>query len=154
MIELHLCLRTHSQQLPSVLAALQSLERQAKLERGCVAVYLLVECYDPQNLCYTEMWDTEDNLCLMLCTEHFTRLAELMEMAAEPPVLDFRTITAIRGLEFAQQARHGHKESAFIVDSGKGSYPESEVNAPRVHGKVTGPQPWKVATVPAWLDLS
>ncbi len=141
MIELHLCLRSHSQRLPSLLAALQSLERQAKLERGCVEVHLFAECHDPRSLYYSEMWDTEENLCLMLCSEHFTRLAELMETATEPPVLDFRTIAAIRGLEFAQQARHNHEESTFTFDSGSDAYPEPEVNAPLIHGKVTGPQP-------------
>jgi quinol monooxygenase YgiN len=139
MIELHLCLRSHSQRLPSLLGALQSLERQAKLERGCVEVHLFAECHDPRSLYYTEMWDTEENLCLMLCSEHFTRLAELMETAAEPPVLDFRTIAAIRGLEFAQQARHNHEESAFTFDSGSDSYPEPKVNTPLAQDKAAGP---------------
>jgi hypothetical protein len=39
----------------------------------------------------------------------FTHLVALMELAAEPPVLDFRTISAICGLEFARQARHDHE---------------------------------------------
>ena len=139
MIELRLYLRTHPQRISLLLAALQSLERQAKLERGCLEVHLFAECHDPHNLCYTEAWDTEENLGLMLCSEHFTRLAELMETATEPPALDFRTITVIRGLEFAQQARHSHKENAFTFDSGSDSYPEPKVNAPLVHGQVTGP---------------
>ncbi len=141
MIELHLCLRSHSQRLASLLVALQTLEREAKLERGCVETHLFAECRDPRILCYTEMWDTEENLCLMLCSERFTRLAELMETAAEPPVLDFRTIAAIRGLEFAQQARYGHKEVAFTFDSGSDAHPEPEVNTPLAHGQVTGSQP-------------
>ncbi len=103
--------------------------------------HLFTECHDPRSLYYSEMWDTEENLCLMLCSEHFTRLAELMETAAEPPVLDFRTIAAIRGLEFAQQARYSHKEVMFTFDSGSDAYPEPEVNAPLVHGNATGPQP-------------
>jgi quinol monooxygenase YgiN len=110
MIELRLYLRIPPKRASSLLVALQALERQTQLQRGCVETHLFAECRDPQNLCYTEMWDTEENLCLMLCSEHFTRLAELMETAAEPPVLDFRTITAIRGLEFARQARHGRSD--------------------------------------------
>jgi quinol monooxygenase YgiN len=123
MIELRLCLRTHSQQTRSLLAALQSLARLARLARGCLEVHLFTESQDPRNLCYTEAWDTEENLCSMLCSEHFTRLAELMETAVEPPVLDFRTITAIRGLEFAQQARQDQNEGVFTLDSGDDSYP-------------------------------
>lgn len=139
MMELRLYLRTTSKRTPALLAALQALERQAKLQRGCLETHLFADSRDPRILCYIEMWDTEENLGLMLCSEHFTRLAELMETAVEPPTLDFRTITAIRGLEFAQQARHSHKENAFTFDSGSDSYPEPKVNAPLVHGKVTGP---------------
>jgi quinol monooxygenase YgiN len=123
MIELRLYLQPPPQRTESLLTALQSLARLARLARGCLEVHLFTESQDPRNLCYTEAWDTEENLCLMLCSEHFTRLAELMETAVEPPVLDFRTITAIRGLEFAQQARQGQNEGAFTLGSGDDSYP-------------------------------
>jgi quinol monooxygenase YgiN len=123
MIELRLCLRAPRRRTQSLVAALQSLARLARLARGCLEVHLFTESHDPRNLCYTEAWDTEENLCSMLCSEHFTRLAELMETAVEPPVLDFRTITAIRGLEFARQARQGQNEGAFTLDSGEDSYP-------------------------------
>jgi quinol monooxygenase YgiN len=123
MIELRLYLQPPPQRTESLLAALQSLARVARVARGCLEARLFTESHDPRNLCYTEAWDTEENLCSMLCSEHFTRLAELMETAVEPPVLDFRTITAIRGLEFAQQARQGQNEGAFTLDSGDDSYP-------------------------------
>lgn len=106
MIELRLCLRTPPQRTESLLAALQSLARLARLARGCLEAHLFMESHDSRNLCYTEAWDTEENLCSMLRSEHFTRLAELMETAVEPPILDFRTITTIHGLEFAWQVRH------------------------------------------------
>jgi quinol monooxygenase YgiN len=122
MIELRLCLRTSTQRTESLLAALQTLTRSAKLQRGCVETHLFTDSHDPQTLCYTEGWDTEDNLRSMLCSEHFTRLAELMETAVEPPRLDFRTITAIRGLEFAWQVRHGHDDPQ-----------PGEVNKPALH---------------------
>jgi len=44
-----------------------------------------------------------------------------MEMAAEPPSLDFRTIAETQGLEFAWQARQGQNEGAFTSDSGNDS---------------------------------
>ncbi len=110
MIELRLCLRTPPKRTPSLRVALRSLARLARLERGCLETHLFTESCDPRCLCYVEAWDTEDNLRSMLCSEHFTRLVELMETATEPPMLDFRTITAIRGLEFAWQARHGQND--------------------------------------------
>ena len=110
MIELRLCLQPPPQRTESLLAALQSQARLARLARGCLEAHLFTESCNPRNLCYTEAWDTEENLCSMLRSEHFTRLAELMETAVEPPLLDFRTITVIHGLEFAWQARHGQND--------------------------------------------
>ena len=110
MIELRLCLQTPPQRTESLLAALQSLTRLARLARGCLEAHLFMESHDSRNLCYTEAWDTEENLCSMLRSGHFTRLAELMETAVEPPILDFRTITTIQGLEFAWQVRHDQND--------------------------------------------
>ena len=107
MIELRLCLRIPRKRTPSLRIALQALARLARLERGCLETHLFTENHDPRSFCYIEAWDTEEDLRLMLCSEHFTRLVELMETATEPPMLDFRTVTAIRGLEFAWQARCG-----------------------------------------------
>lgn len=107
MIELRLYLQAHSRQTQPLVAALQSLARSARLERGCLEAHLFAESDDSRRLCYSEVWDVEENLRSMLCSERFTQLVALMEMAAEPPSLDFRTITETRGLEFARQARSG-----------------------------------------------
>lgn len=107
MIELRLYLRTPPQHTRSLLTALQALARLARLEHGCLEAQLFIESQDRRNLCYTEMWDSEEQLCSMLRSEHFTRLAALMEAASEPPALSFRRITAIDGLEFVRQARLG-----------------------------------------------
>lgn len=107
MIELRLCLRTPSQRTRSLLTALRALARLARLARGCVEAQLFSESQDRRNLCYTETWDSEEDLCAMLRSEHFTCLAALMEAASEPPALSFRRITAVDGLEFVRQARLG-----------------------------------------------
>jgi quinol monooxygenase YgiN len=110
MIELRLCLRISPPRSKPSLAAFLTLARLAQLERGCLEARLFTESHNGENVCYIEAWDTEENLCAMLRSEHFTRLVELMEMAIEPPRLVFLTITAIRGLEFVWQVRHDHDE--------------------------------------------
>lgn len=111
MIELRLCLQAHSRQTQPLVAALQSLARSARLERGCLEAHVFTESDDPRCLYYSEAWDVEENLRSMLRSERFTHLVELMEMAAEPPSLDFRTISETQGLEFAQQARRDPNDS-------------------------------------------
>lgn len=106
MIELRLCLRALRRRTPSLIAALQALARLARLERGCLEAHVFTDSNDPQHLHYSETWNTEENLQSMLRSERFIHLVELMEMAVEPPSLDFRTIAETQGLEFAWQARH------------------------------------------------
>lgn len=133
MIELRLYLRTPAKRTLALRVALQALERQAKLQRGCLETHLFMESRDHRSLCYTEAWDTEENLGLMLCSEHFTRLAELMETATEPPVLDFRTITAIRGLEFAWLARRG-QDDLRLGEEGDPALPVRANDQPLMEG--------------------
>ena len=141
MIELCLCLRASPRQTQSLVAALQTLARLARLERGCLETHVFTESSDPRRLYYSEAWDTEENLRSMLRSGRFTHLVELMEMAVEPPSLDFRTITETQGLEFARQARQVQNQGAFTFDSGNDSYPEPEMNAPSFHGNTAGPRP-------------
>ena len=110
MIELRLCLRAPPRRTQSLVAALQALARLAGLERGCLEAHVFTESNDPRRLYYSEAWDAEENLRSMLCSERFTHLVELMEMATEPPSLDFRTISETQGLEFAWQARRGQND--------------------------------------------
>jgi len=107
MIELRLCLQAHPRRTRSLVTALQSLARLARLERGCLEAHLFAESDDSRHLCYSEVWDAEESLRSMLRSERFTHLVELMEMSADPPSLDFRTIAETRGLEFARQVRYG-----------------------------------------------
>jgi quinol monooxygenase YgiN len=118
MIELRLFLRAHSRRTRPLVAALQALAQLARLERGCLEAHVFTESNNPRLLYYSEAWDAEDNLRSMLRSERFTHLVELMEMAAEPPSLDFRTIAETQGLEFARLARQGQKKDAFTLDSG------------------------------------
>ncbi len=141
MIELRLSLRSHPRRTRLMVAALQALARLASLERGCLEAHVFTESDGPGRFYYSETWDVEENLRSMLRSERFTHLVELMEMAVEPPSLDFRTIAEIQGLEFARQARQGQNQGAFTFDSGNDSYPEPEVNAPSFHGNTAGPRP-------------
>ena len=118
MIELHLCLRAPRRRTRPLVAALQALARLARLERGCLEVHVFTECNDLRRLCYSELWDAEEDLRSMLRSERFTHLVALMEMSAEPPSLDFRTIAETQGLEFAWQARQGQKKDTFTLGSG------------------------------------
>ena len=77
----------------------------ARLSRGCSRVELCAEVGQPDVLCYLEEWDAEEELITQLRMERFSRLLEVMECASEPPVLEFRFVTAKRGLDYIVSAR-------------------------------------------------
>ena len=77
----------------------------AHLSRGCSRVQLCAELEQSDALCYLEEWDLEEELFVELRTDRFRRLLELMECASEPPFLEFRFVTARRGLDYIESAR-------------------------------------------------
>ncbi len=90
-----------------VTQALQTIVLPARLSRGCSRVELCAEVGRPDVLCYLEEWDVEEELVAQLREERFSRLLELMECASEPPFLEFRFVTARRGLDYIVSARAG-----------------------------------------------
>jgi quinol monooxygenase YgiN len=77
----------------------------ARLSRGCSRVELCTEVGRPDVLCYLEEWDEEEELLAQLRVERFGHLLELMERALGPPLLEFRFVTAKRGLDYIECAR-------------------------------------------------
>ena len=86
----------------------------ARLARGCNRAELCTEVERPEVLCYLEEWDIEEEFFIELRVERFSRLLELMERASEPPFLEFRFVTSMRGLDYMAAARsHRNIERAM-----------------------------------------
>lgn len=105
MIELHLVLKAPSKRIRPLIDALQALADSARLEPGCLGVELYKSVAGPRCLCYGEIWESEADLHRMLASHHFCQLANLMELASEPPACEFRFISKTYGFDFAEQVR-------------------------------------------------
>ena len=77
----------------------------ARLSRGCSRVELCTEVERPNVLCYLEEWDVEKELLTELRADRFRQLLEVMEGASEFPFLEFRFVSATRGLDYVESAR-------------------------------------------------
>jgi hypothetical protein len=84
---------------------LQSVMLPARLSRGCSRVELCAAVEQPDVLFYLEEWDVEEEFIAQLRVERFNHLLEIMECASEQPFLEFRFITARRGLDYIEFAR-------------------------------------------------
>jgi quinol monooxygenase YgiN len=105
VVQLFLRLIAPAGQERQVTQALQTIMLPARLARGCSRVALCAEVEKPSVLCYLEEWDVEEEFIPQLRVERFNRLLELMECSSEPPFLEFRFITARRGLDYIESAR-------------------------------------------------
>jgi quinol monooxygenase YgiN len=105
VVQLFLRLIAPAGQEREVTQALQTIMLPARLSRGCSRVELCAEVQQPGVLCYLEEWDEEEELFAQLRVERFSRLLEMMERASEPPFLEFRFVSARRGLEYIEAAR-------------------------------------------------
>lgn len=105
MIELHLVLKAPTKRIRHLIDALQVLADSARLEPGCLGVELYQNVAGQRYLCYDEMWESEADLRRMLTSHHFCQLANLMELASEPPACEFRFINQTYGFDFAERVR-------------------------------------------------
>jgi quinol monooxygenase YgiN len=105
VVQLFLKLVAPPGQERDVTQALQTIMLPARLSRGCSRVELCAGVQRPEIICYLEEWDEEEELFAQLRVERFSRLLEVMECASEPPFLEFRFVSARRGLDYIESAR-------------------------------------------------
>ena len=74
--------------------------RPATQARGCTFAQIYREANDGQRFEYLEEWDDPEELRQQFGSERFVHLFELLESAAERPVVEFRIITEKYGLEY------------------------------------------------------
>ena len=83
-----------------LLHALQAVMRPARQARGCSFAQIYNRPNDDLRIDYVEEWDDAGELRAQFGSKRFLRLLELLEMAAERPVVEFRVISETHGLEY------------------------------------------------------
>ena len=89
--------------------ALRSITAAAQVERGFLSSRIYQEAGNPEALCLEQEWNSEAELKSHIRSSSFTDLLMLMETAIEPPMLEFHSVSEIRGLEYAEAVRFGDK---------------------------------------------
>jgi quinol monooxygenase YgiN len=83
---------------------------------GCHFAQVYQRVNEPQRIDYVEEWDDLAALRPQLSCERFSRLLELIEMAAEAPEVEFRCISETRGVDFIATQRA--RQAADDVETG------------------------------------
>jgi quinol monooxygenase YgiN len=100
MVQLFVRLVASPARVVDVVEAFRAVMRPAQQARGCSFAGVYVSANDSGRVVYVEDWDDEGELRGHFGTERFHRLLELLEMAADPPVVEFRVISETHGLEY------------------------------------------------------
>ena len=81
------------------------MKRQVHGHRGCSAVHVAAEIDDAGALWYCEEWQDRNHLEDYMRTNQFARLLALVETGASSPLLEFRIVSEIRGLDYVASVR-------------------------------------------------
>ena len=79
--------------------------RPAQELRGCRFAQVYQRVNQPGRVDYVEEWDDLAGLRPQLSGERFSRLLEVVEMAAEPPEVEFRCISETHGIDYIATQR-------------------------------------------------
>jgi quinol monooxygenase YgiN len=93
---------TKRQQIGSALA---SLVGPTQVQQGCLSCELYQGWSNEELLRIESRWANQVDLIRHLQSDTYKSLLLLMELASAPPVLEFKTIVEIRGLDLVKSAR-------------------------------------------------
>ena len=79
--------------------------RPAQELRGCRFAQVYQRVNQPGRVDYVEEWDDLAGLRPQLSGERFSRLLEVVEMAAEAPEVEFRCISETHGMDYIATQR-------------------------------------------------
>ena len=100
MIQLMVRMVAQPNGTPQLLTALRSVIRPAQQARGCCFAEIYRRVNDDCGIEYVEEWDDPKELREEFASSRFLRLLEVLETAAERPLLEFRIIDKTHGLEY------------------------------------------------------
>ena len=96
---------------PQLVTALRSVMRPAQQTRGCSFAEIYRRVNDDCRIEYVEEWDDPRELRQQFGSERFLRLLEVLETAAERPLVEFRIIAKTHGLEYIAAGSLPHEGS-------------------------------------------
>jgi quinol monooxygenase YgiN len=100
MIQLLVRMVAHPNGGPQLVTALRSVMRPAQQTRGCCFAEIYRRVNDDCRIEYVEEWDDPRELREQFGSARFLRLLEVLETAAEQPLVEFRIVGKTYGLDY------------------------------------------------------
>jgi quinol monooxygenase YgiN len=78
-----------------------------RAQPGCLTCGLYQEIGNGDQLLYMEAWETKEQLERHMRSGRYERVLAAMDASVQQPVLQYRTISAVKGLEYLEAVRMG-----------------------------------------------
>ena len=88
-----------------VLRALRTLAGVTGSRRGCLFADVLVDIDNPNEITWTEEWESEKDLSRHIASDEYRKLLAVMDMSMSRPEIRFHTVTQTAGMEFIAAKR-------------------------------------------------
>jgi quinol monooxygenase YgiN len=88
-----------------VLRILLRTAERTRVETGCDRYRVYQDAQETNAILLEEVWNSEEELDRYLCSDDFREVLMVIEMAVEPPEVQFSTIAGVTGLERVMAAR-------------------------------------------------
>jgi quinol monooxygenase YgiN len=118
LVELRLQIKALPVHAAEMIQALRSIMLSARSERGYVSSRIYQEVDKPEALYYVEEWASPEQMEEQIISRRLGRLLALMETAPRPPVLEIRSISEARGLDYIGSIRLGNGTDAKPAGEG------------------------------------
>ena len=92
-------------QVRSIISALNSLMAETRTDRGCVRCSVSTGVSDQGTVCYSEEWQSEEDLRRRIESRAFMSLAVLIDDATKPPRVEFVLPGGRRAIDFIEEVR-------------------------------------------------
>ena len=85
------------------LQVLRSLKGPVRSHSGCAKTLLMHDVQNDAVITWVSRWRSRADLDGHLCSDHFRRILAVMELAAEPPHIEFECGSELRGLDLIDE---------------------------------------------------
>jgi quinol monooxygenase YgiN len=105
MIQATIRMTIPHQKSGEALRIFKSITEQCLAEPGCLSYHIYEDLQEKNVFMLEEVWRSEEDLNLHLCSEDYRNLLLVLEMATKVPEIRFDTISSSRGIETIEKAR-------------------------------------------------
>jgi quinol monooxygenase YgiN len=90
-----------------ILRTLRSLLGPTRVLPGCVTCRFYQDVEDPNLLTLIEEWETREALDRYVRSNDYRKILAAMDLASEPPEVQFCSVLSISGMELIEEIREG-----------------------------------------------